>query len=56
MVLAQLEPFWKFLPATHKIIELETRLPVALENVATGAATPEQAMKTLQEEIRRVRV
>jgi multiple sugar transport system substrate-binding protein len=56
MVLAQQEPYWKFQPATHKIIELETRLPVALENVATGQATPEQAMKTLQEEIRRVRV
>lgn len=56
MVLAQQEPYWKFQPATHKIIELETRLPVALENVATEAATPEQAMKTLQEEIRRVRV
>lgn len=56
MVLAQQEPFWKFQPATHKIIELETRLPVALENVATETATPEQAMKTLQEEIRRVRV
>jgi len=56
MVLAQQEPSWKFQPATHKIIELETRLPVALENVATETATPEAAMKTLQEEIRRVRV
>lgn len=55
-VLAQQEPYWRFQPATHKIIELETRLPVALENVATETATPEQAMKTLQEEIRRVRV
>ena len=56
VVLANQEPYWKIQPATHKIIELETREPVALENVATGAATPEQAMKALQEEIKRVRV
>ncbi|MCC6174880.1 MAG: ABC transporter substrate-binding protein [Chloroflexi bacterium] len=56
VVLANQEQYWRLQPATHKIIEVETREPVALENVATGVATPEQAMKTLQEEIKRVRV
>lgn len=56
VVLANDEQYWKFQPSTHKIIELETRMPVALENVFLGQATPEQAVKTLQEEIKRVRV
>jgi ABC-type glycerol-3-phosphate transport system substrate-binding protein len=56
VVLAAQEPAWKTQPATHKIIELETRLVPALESVFLGQATPEQAVKTLQEEIKRVRV
>jgi multiple sugar transport system substrate-binding protein len=56
VVLAAQEPAWKTQPATHKIIELETRLSPALESVFLGQASPEQAMKSLQEEIKRVRV
>jgi multiple sugar transport system substrate-binding protein len=56
VVLAAQEPSWRTQPATAKIIELETRLSPALENVFLGQATPEQAMKSLQEEIKRVRV
>jgi multiple sugar transport system substrate-binding protein len=56
VVLANQEAAWKLQPSTHKIIELETRLSPALESVFLDQATPEQAMKTLQEEIKRVRV
>ncbi len=56
VVLAAQEPAWHTQPATHKIIELETRLSPALENVFLGQATPEQAMKSLNDEIKRVRV
>ena len=56
VVLANQEPYWRTQPATHKIIELETRLPPALENVFLGQVTPEQAMKNLNDEIKRVRV
>jgi multiple sugar transport system substrate-binding protein len=56
VLLAGQEPYWKFQPATHKIIELETRLPTALENVFLGNATPDQAMKQLTAEIKRARV
>jgi ABC-type glycerol-3-phosphate transport system substrate-binding protein len=56
VVLANDEQYWKLQPSTHKIIELETRLSPALESVFLGQASPEQAMKSLQEEIKRVRV
>jgi len=56
VVLAAQEPAWHTQPATHKIIELESRLSPALENVFLGQATPEQAMKSLNDEIKRVRV
>jgi multiple sugar transport system substrate-binding protein len=56
VVLAGQEPYWRFQPATHKIIELETRLPATLDSVILGNAQPEAALKQLNDEIRRVRV
>lgn len=56
VVLAGQEPYWKFQPATHKIIEVETRLPPTLEKIFLGTATPEQALKALNDEIRRIRI
>ncbi len=56
VVLAGQEPYWKFQPATHKIIEVETRLPPTLEKIFLGTATPEQALKALNDEIKRIRI
>lgn len=55
-VLAAQEPHWRYQPATPKIIELETRLPAVLESIFLGQAQPEQALKALNDEMKRIRL
>lgn len=55
-VLASQFERWRFQPSDPRIIEVETRLPEAVEAIFLGQSTPEEALTALNEEIERIRL
>ncbi|HKV45691.1 MAG TPA: extracellular solute-binding protein [bacterium] len=48
--------YWRFMPATPKILVEESLLPVALEKIFLGTATAKDGMEGVNAEIKRARV
>ncbi len=55
-ILVEDTPYWRFMPAVPKILVEESTLPVALEKIFLGNATPKEALEAVNAEIKRARV
>ncbi|HET8999073.1 MAG TPA: ABC transporter substrate-binding protein [bacterium] len=55
-ILVEDTPVWRFMPAAPKILVEESTLPVALEKIFLGNATPKEALEAVNAEIKRARV